>query len=250
MALDAKLRARASRLQKEDEAFKLAYPAEVEKAKKADATLRRTFSLPPGRLRFDAPGLHSWGAPVMEAQSSEYGKRSGELPKVDKTFFFRKVDKGNRTVPLIAADTAQWTASSWDVGGCTPSYMGCYSPAAPLDAPPRKTGTSGLPGYFESDYTAMSASAWSGAAMRQRANTFARPRTYTEVYAANTVAPVRPDEMMRTFTEGMRTQLGRSVKTGSHGVYKRPTKADRRDLIWFDKWHPEELDKSQLYYGG
>merc|ERR1719159_443939 len=104
----------------------------------------------------------------------QYGSRAGEAPKTDKTMFFQKVEKGNRTVPLVAADTAQWTATSWDIGGVTPSNMGCYSPAAPLDAPPRKTGTSGLPGYFQSDYAAMTSSAWSDTAMRQRMGTYGR----------------------------------------------------------------------------
>ena len=43
----------------------------------------------------------------MESTSSQYGSRAGEAPKTDKTMFFQKVEKGNRTVPLVAASTAQ-----------------------------------------------------------------------------------------------------------------------------------------------
>merc|ERR1719152_521431 len=155
-SLEARLRARARRQQREDAAFRQAYPAAVGKAWAAEKKLRRQYSLPPEKLVFPSPDDF-----VMRSTQSDLGRRAGEAPKVDKAFFFMKAEKGNRTVPLVQPDTAQLTATSWDIGGVTPANMGCYSPAAPLDAPPRKTGTSGLPGYFDTDYGALCKDVWS-----------------------------------------------------------------------------------------
>lgn len=239
MALEYKLRERAKRLLREDSNVRSIMPMASRRQGRADQKLRRMYSLPPRQL---AEALDSWGAQEMVSSQSEYGRRSGEAPKVDKTFFFCKPEKGNRTVPLCAASTSQWTSSAWDIGGVTPSNMGCYSPAATLDAPPRKTGLSGIPGYFETDYANMTSSAWSKSAVNQRGVTTGRPRYFNEVYENNFSAPPSPELLVQTFTSGFGRDTTRLSKLGARGAYKRPTKADRRDQPWCDEFYPRGND--------
>jgi hypothetical protein len=185
-----------------------------------------------------------WGGAnprTEKATSSMYGARAYEAPAVDKTFNFQKAEKGNRTVPLVAPTPAQWTASSWCFGGVTPSDFGYYSAPAPLDSEPRPVKVSSLPGFFQTDYDAFNATAWSPQAIRQRDFASGRDRQAFSFHHHNLTRIENPAEKFRktASTIDMKT-LPRSF---SHGVFKRPTKRDRREVIYFDKFYPEEVEK-------
>jgi len=161
---------------------------------------------------------------------------------VDKSFNFQKAEKGNRTVPLCAPTAAEWTSSSWCFGGVTPSDFGYYSPPAPLDSEPRPVKVHSLPGFFQTDYDVFNATAWSPQAVRQRDFAAARDRQAFSFHHNNMMAIENPAEKFNKTSSSMDMKSLR--RSYSHGVFKRATKPDRRDVIFFDKFYPEEVKNS------
>jgi hypothetical protein len=240
--LERKLQLRSIAQLEVDAAARKGYAKALEKARRREAIERRKFDLPPPAYKALAdPG--GWGganAKTPPATSSMYGARAYEAPPVDKTFNFQKAEKGNRTVPLVAPTSAQWTASSWCFGGVTPSDFGYYSSPAPLDSEPRPVKVSSLPGFFQTDYDAYNSTAWSGAAIRQRDFAAARDRQAFSFLHHNMTPIENPAEQ---FNRTQSTVNMKSLaKSFSHGAFKRPTKRDRREVIFFDKFYPEEVE--------
>jgi hypothetical protein len=240
--LERKLQIRSIKAMEADAVVRKEYAKAVEKARRREAAERRQYDLPPPAFKALAdPG--GWGGATgktEKATSSMSGARAYEAPPVDKTFNFIKPEKGNRTVPLVAPTPAQWTASSWCFGGVTPSDFGYYSSPAPLDSQPRPVKVSSLPGFFQTDYDAFNATAWSPQAIRQR--DFAAERNRQAfAFKYNNMQPIEnPAEKFQTTQSSINTNsLGRSY---SHGAFKRPTKRDRREVIFFDKFYPEEVE--------